>query len=186
MSESVQSYNLFGTDISYILRKHPRARRTSLTIYPDGKVTVTIPTFATILAATRLLNTKKEWLKRNLSKIANRNDVFLPKLNKKERANARIYIVTRVEYFKSVHGFVCNRIYVRDQKRQWGSCSAKKNLNFNYRLALLPQHLCDYVIVHELCHLKELNHSKRFWDLVGSIMPEYKKLDTELKRYIIS
>ena len=63
----------------------------------------------------------------------------------------------------------------------WGSCSSKKNLNFSYRLYFLPEYLSDYIIIHELCHLKEMNHSKRFWDLVALVCPSYKDYRRELK-----
>jgi hypothetical protein len=65
---------------------------------------------------------------------------------------------------------------------RWGSCSKKGNLNFNYKIALLPQRHSDYVIVHELCHLREFNHSKKFWDLVEQAVPNHRALRTELKR----
>lgn len=74
-----------------------------------------------------------------------------------------------------------NRVAIRDQKSRWGSCSSKANLNFNYRLALIPLHLAEYVVVHELCHLKEMNHAKSFWELVSIAMPNYGELKEELK-----
>ena len=62
----------------------------------------------------------------------------------------------------------------REQKTRWGSCSSEKNLNFNWKLILAPPEVLDYVVVHELCHLKEMNHSKAFWEEVGKVMPEYE------------
>jgi len=72
-------------------------------------------------------------------------------------------------------------VSIRNQKTRWGSCSRQKNLSFSYRLFLLPPRFCDYVIVHELCHLKEMNHSPKFWALVARTFPDYKKLRREMK-----
>ncbi len=79
------------------------------------------------------------------------------------------------------YGFVYNRVAIKDARSRWGSCSQKKNLNFNYRLVFLPPHLVDYIIVHELCHLKEFNHGPNFWVLVAETMPTYKEYIQELK-----
>jgi hypothetical protein len=78
-------------------------------------------------------------------------------------------------------GITYGRISVRDQKTRWGSCSSKGNLNFNYRLYYMPQHLMDYVIIHELSHRKQMNHSKLFWAEVQKYCPNYKKCVNELK-----
>lgn len=72
-------------------------------------------------------------------------------------------------------------VRIRNSKTRWGSCSAKGNLNFHYKLVLLPPHLADYVIVHELCHLRELNHSLRFWSLVARHVPNYAYVRRELQ-----
>ena len=79
--------------------------------------------------------------------------------------------------------FTYNRISVRNQKTRWGSCSSKNNLNFNYKVVFLPDNLTRYLIIHELCHLKYLNHSKEYWGLVKSIFPGYKKVQKELKTF---
>lgn len=73
------------------------------------------------------------------------------------------------------------RISIKNARTRWGSCSSKGNLNFSYRLSLLPPHLSDYVIIHELCHLREFNHSSRFWDLVAMLDPDYALHREELK-----
>ena len=94
---------------------------------------------------------------------------------------ARSVIHERLEYWNQFYGYEYNRVAIRNQKTCWGSCTAKKNLNFNYKLILLPPHLLDYIVVHELCHLGELNHSKNFWNLVAQTLPEYKSHIKELK-----
>lgn len=88
---------------------------------------------------------------------------------------ARALIIARLEHFNQFYNFKYKRIAIRDTKRSWGSCSALKNLNFNYKLLFLPACLRDYVIVHELCHLKELHHRDSFWNEVARLMPDYKE-----------
>ena len=95
---------------------------------------------------------------------------------------ARALILERLAYFNQYYGYEWNRVSIRNQRRCWGSCSSKKNLNFSYKLLLLPPHLCDYIIVHELCHLKEMNHGKAFWQLVAETLPDYKTRIKELKQ----
>jgi predicted metal-dependent hydrolase len=90
-------------------------------------------------------------------------------------------VVKRLEYFNSTYGFTYNNVRIKKQKTRWGSCSEKKNINFNFKLLFLPPELSDYIIVHELCHLGEFNHSKRFWNLVAKTMPNYLELKNQLK-----
>ena len=94
---------------------------------------------------------------------------------------ARALVLARLEYWNQFYGYSYNRVAIRNQKTCWGSCTAKKNLNFSYKLMFLPPHLMDYIIVHELCHLAELNHGKKFWSLVLQTIPEYKKYIKELR-----
>ncbi len=97
------------------------------------------------------------------------------------KEQARELAHARLEYFNQFYGFTYNRVAIRAQRTRWGSCSKKGNLNFNYRIALLPPALVDYLIVHELCHLKEMNHSSRFWKLVEHTLPDYKARRKALK-----
>jgi predicted metal-dependent hydrolase len=87
---------------------------------------------------------------------------------------AKDYIVRRVEQLARQHGFEYKRITIKSQSTRWGSCSSKHNLNFNWRLIMAPPAAIDYVIIHELCHLRELNHSARFWRLVAQYCPNYE------------
>jgi len=99
----------------------------------------------------------------------------------KHRESARALVHERVEFWRNVYNIVVRKIAIRNQRSRWGSCSKNGNLNFNYRIVHLPPHLVDYLIVHELCHIKEFNHSKAFWDLVGQGIPEFSKVRRELK-----
>ncbi len=75
------------------------------------------------------------------------------------------------------------KVFIKDTVSRWGSCSSKGNLNFSYRLAVIPQHLAEYIVAHELCHLKEFNHSNQFWLLVEKTIPDYEARKEELKKY---
>lgn len=94
---------------------------------------------------------------------------------------ARELVLARLAHFNTHYGLVWNRVAIRNQRRCWGTCTSLKNLNFNYKILLLPPHLQDYIIVHELCHLKELNHGQAFWDLVGEQIPDYQARVAELR-----
>ena len=89
----------------------------------------------------------------------------------------------RLEYYAPRLGVAFNRVAIRDQKSRWGSCSAKQNLNFNWKLIMAPPEVLDYVVIHELCHLIEFNHSPRFWRLVEGQMPEYECWKKWLKEH---
>ena len=89
----------------------------------------------------------------------------------------------RLEYYAPRLGVTFNRVAIRDQKSRWGSCSAKQNLNFNWKLIMAPPEVLDYVVIHELCHLIEFNHSPRFWRLVEGQMPEYECWKRWLKEH---
>ncbi|MEI6480632.1 MAG: M48 family metallopeptidase [bacterium] len=96
---------------------------------------------------------------------------------------ARGLALSRLEYFNQFYNFKYGTVRIKAQTTRWGSCSSKGNLNFNYKMALLPPHLVDYLVVHELCHLGEFNHSQNFWDLVGKTIPNYLELRAELKSF---
>jgi len=96
---------------------------------------------------------------------------------------ARQIISSRVEYFANECHFTYGRIAIRNSRRSWGSCSSLGNLNFHYRLAFLPKELLDYVVVHELCHLRHFNHSPAFWAEVAKILPTYQSLRADLRQY---
>ncbi len=101
----------------------------------------------------------------------------------KERA--RVFINERLEYFNAHYQLQYKRVFIKNQKSCWGSCSANANLNFNYKLVFLPPHLADYVIIHELCHLAELNHSPAFWAHVAKACPDFAQHRNELRRTFV-
>ena len=113
--------------------------------------------------------------------IKKRKPAKINTLYKKHKEDARTLIHDRLEYWAPICGVIYKRISIRDTKRSWGSCSSKGNLNFSYKLLFLPKCVSDYIIVHELCHLKELNHSERFWQHVEIALPNYLDLKNELR-----
>ncbi len=169
--------------VVYMLRKSRRARRMRLAVYCDGSIVITTPLDLRENIAERFIQEKANWLfsKTALSKeqtiIRYSHDDYL-----KHKEEAYILAVERTEHFNKTYKFRYNKIKIKNQKTRWGSCSKKGNLNFNYKIALLSQQLSDYIIVHELCHLKEFNHSKKFWKLVEKAIPDYIKTRNELKR----
>jgi predicted metal-dependent hydrolase len=94
---------------------------------------------------------------------------------------ARQMVHARIAYWNQFYGLEFKRVAIRNQRRCWGSCTSLKNLNFSYKLLFLPEHLQDYIVVHELCHLQELNHGENFWALVAQQVPNYKAHIVELR-----
>jgi predicted metal-dependent hydrolase len=104
----------------------------------------------------------------------NRNEHIRELLDKWYRIQAKKILEERTMYYAGKLNVKPKRIVIKDQKTKWGSCSSKGNINYNYRIVMAPLNIIDYLVVHELCHLIELNHSQRFWNLVESILPNYK------------
>ncbi len=182
----VKKLTLGSEKIEYTVRKHRTAKRLKLAIYCDGNCVVTLPWRMGFLSADEFIRKNAEWVleKMKAMKKIGRNSLFarhdhVEYLKLKE--HAREMVTKRLEKFNAIYGFKYKGVAIRNQKTRWGSCSSKGNLNFNYKILLLPQRHADYIIVHELCHLKEFNHSKRFWNLVAQAIPEYEKIVEQLR-----
>ncbi len=100
----------------------------------------------------------------------------------KYKALASIIAEERMRYFNEFYNYKWKKIFIKNQKTRWGSCSKRGNINFNYKIALLPPKISDYIIVHELCHLGEFNHSQNFWNLVAKTIPDYKEIRNDLRK----
>ena len=175
-------------EIDCTLKKVRRSKHLRITIHQDKRVVVTAPIYTSYKTMERFLDSQKDWIKNKLSKLKD-NKSTLPSGGvthyKKHKEQARALVNNRLEYFNQFYGFEYNRISIRNQKTRWGSCSRKKNLNFNYKIIFLTQEQADYIIVHELCHLKEMNHSKSFWLLVLKEILDYKEIRKMLKKQAI-
>lgn len=173
-------------EVEYTLRVSRRARRMRLAVYCDGNFVVTAPRFMSMGAIERFIVSKGSWILDKLGYFKSISGTVFVKGKRKDylnnRARAMALVRERVEYFNRAYGFSFNKISIKNQKTRWGSCSRKGNLNFNYKIVHLSDKLADYLIVHELCHLGEFNHSQKFWDLVSREIPDYLKRRKELKK----
>lgn len=175
----------------YNIRIIKTKRKTvSLTIEDDGNVTVRAPLYMSRPEIERLLKDKSGWIEKHLCRIKERQQLMsseetggtLCAQELKELADrAASYIPERVKFYADIAGVAYGRITIRNQRTRWGSCSGKGNLNFNCLLMLMPPEIIDYVVVHELCHRKEMNHSKAFWTEVEKVLPDYEKRRKWLK-----
>jgi len=178
-----------GRKIFYNLKKNKRSKNMRITIHCDGNCVVSAPRWTSNYFIERFIFAKAEWI---IDKI----DAFkksgigkkrlLNSLSKKEyfenKEKARKLIEERLKYFNGFYNFNFKNVRIGRQRTRWGSCSKAGNLNFNYKLFFLPQKMADYVIVHELCHLEEFNHSRDFWNLVSRTFPDYREIIRELKK----
>ncbi len=185
-----------------------KAKRISITVKRDGEILLVVPYRKTsvlqnllIRKAEVFLKKKESWILAQKTRIEARVKQRKDASENREASSAiqftknihtrgelKIYIESRIKHFRTIyseqyglHGFTFKNIFIKNTKTRWGSCSKRGNLNFSTRLAGLTERECDYVIVHELCHLKEFNHSPNFWKLVKLVIPEYLDLRASMR-----
>ena len=173
-----------GLNFAYEIKRSVRDTAV-IQITPKGQVIAKVPSFFNDRAVSNFVWSKRYWIERHLAKIRRRALEQPAPYTDQELAtfkrSARADLIPRVERYAALMGLKYGQISVRAQKSRWGSCSAKGNLNFNCLLILLPEEVRDYVVVHELAHLREMNHSEMFWAEVEKIIPDYKLRRKELK-----
>lgn len=173
-------------EVRYTLRVSKRARGVRLSVACGGVFTVTAPPEMAQRRIEEFIVRKSQWVLDKIKYFSKFPRAVFIKNRKKHFAEHKEKALTlvreRLEHFNQLYGFNWNKLAIRNQTSRWGSCSRERNLNFNYKLALLPLRLADYIIVHELCHLKELNHSPKFWALVAETLPEHRDLRKELRK----
>lgn len=172
-------------EISYALRRRRGLRSVRLAIYPDGAFVVTAPKWYPMYIIRKFLEEKAEWIFARLQNVdftalAEKKNADKLKYQEQKKL-ARLIITERLKFFNRHYNFAFQRVSIKNQKTCWGSCSRDGNLNFNYKIATLSKELRDYVVVHELCHLQELNHSPQFWSLVAKAVPDYKSVRRKLR-----
>lgn len=168
--------------------RRSKRKSAAIKITADMQIVVFVPLYVSDNEIERMVISKSKWIDEHMLKVQSTIDER-SKLEKitfeqiKELANQAVeYIPKRVKYYAEKENFVYNKITIKNLVSRWGSCSTKGNLNFNCLLMLTPDYVIDYVVVHELCHLREMNHSEKFWAEVEKIMPDYQRAELWLKQ----
>ena len=171
------------------------SRRTmGLEVTADGRVKARVPNRTADAVVEKFVKERAGWIaekyllqkaRQEKQKLARgtRDYEQNPALEARYRELARAVIGQRVSYFAAKVGVTYGGISIRDQKTRWGSCSGRGNLNFNWKLVLMPPEVLDYVVVHELAHRKQMNHSPLFWAEVGRVLPDYESRRRWLKEH---
>jgi predicted metal-dependent hydrolase len=165
--------------IAYKIRKSAKAKRVSIKIDQNRQVSLIIPPRFPEYLAKQFIIQKQAWIEDKLSTIP--ENIYTQEHYKQNKESAREIITKRVQYWTQIMGLSYNRLSIRHTNTRWGSCSSKRNLNFSYKLMFLEPELMDYIIIHELAHLVEMNHSKRFWNIVETYCEDYLELRFKLQ-----
>ena len=187
--------------MEYEIKESVRAKYLRIQVDSDGCVSVIKPSRISLKQVESFLASRTSWIlntqrvfqerrerdEKKRAKLGIPTPIQLPKPRRGSKAykeavqQARTIAKGRLEHFNTQYRFPYGTISIRNQKTRWGSCSATGNLSFNYRIAYLPSNLQDYLIVHELCHVQEHNHSERFWNLVAQTVPNHRLLRNQLR-----
>jgi hypothetical protein len=144
------------------LVRDARARRYVLRVNDDGSLRLTLPRWGSLGAARRFARAEHAWIERERARLL-------------RMAQPPLAAADRLRQLAARHNFRVGRISIRDQRSRWGSCSPNGNISLNWRLVLMPDHVRDYVILHELAHLRVPNHSRRFWRLMSELCPAWQE-----------
>ena len=169
-----------------LFERSKRAKRINISVKPFQGVRVAVPHISSFKEAEEFVHTKIAWIKRQLEKMKQYEGEYNYNPGNADyidRAKAKIALVKRLKWLASKYGFSYNRVFIRNQKTRWGSCSGKNNISLNMQLVRLPDELVDYVILHELAHTIKKNHSKAFWAEMDKLVGNGKQMSSRLKSY---
>lgn len=181
---SQQEIFIVDDDIQYTVRRSRRAKYMRIEVGVRGDISVVMPAFVSYKQIHAFVYEKRSWIRSTTQKYAEQKTLSLTGTRDeylKYKKVAQSIISQKVSYWNRYYNFDYNRISIKNMKTQWGSCSSKGNLNFNYKCIFLNEKQLDYIVVHELCHLRQMNHSSRFWDLVAQTIPDCKQLAREVR-----
>jgi predicted metal-dependent hydrolase len=167
--------------------RHPRARRYIVCVRRDGSVRVTIPRGGSTREARAFAVDQRGWIERQRLRMEAERAVTPPKadpgVERTDRARAARELPARLLDLATAYGLAVSRISVRNQRWRWGSCSRDGHICLNWRLVRMPAWVRDYVMIHELMHLKRLDHSPKFWKLVAAACPEHDRARKWLREF---
>ena len=167
-----------------LFQKSKRAKKINISIQSNKSIRVAVPLYLSYKFAEDIVYSKINWIQKNLEKISQK--INLQKNNIPiNKVQAKDFLIDRINFISKQNNFPLNRVFIKNQKTRWGSCSSKNNINLNIQLYRLPSDLIDYVIFHELVHLYVRNHSSEFWRMLIEYVPNARSLDNRLKEYLI-
>ena len=157
--------------------RHPRARRYVVRVRDDGTVRVTVPRWGSKREAKAFADSQRAWVHKQLARVAQQRaeprEEMPANLERELRARATRELPPRLLELAARHGLSVVRVSVRNQQWRWGSCSPNGHICLNWRLVRMPDWIRDYIMIHELMHLKRMDHSPKFWKLVALACPDY-------------
>jgi predicted metal-dependent hydrolase len=163
--------------------RHPRARRYVIRVTDEGVVRVTIPRWGSKREASAFAASQQPWIAKQLAHLDARPSIGADRtVDRAALERAKQELPARLLELAAQHGLVVTRVSIRNQQWRWGSCSPNGHICLNWRLVTMPEWVRDYVLVHELMHLKRMDHSSRFWKLVAAACPEYQRARDWLRR----
>jgi predicted metal-dependent hydrolase len=168
-----------------LVERSCRAKRISMTIRPFKGVRVAVPLGVSFEKACLFVYSKLGWIKKHTEKMK-RLEQEATEIKNGHNINpveARKRLIKRLDVLSDLYGYKYNRVFIRNQKTLWGSCSGKNNISLNVNLAGLPDELIDYTILHELVHTRVKDHSRQFWDELDGLVGNAKKMDRQLSFY---
>jgi len=157
-----------------------RARRYVMRVRPDGDVRVTIPRGGSKAEALRFADRHLDWARRQRSRVLSARRPA--SLDRELRDRAARELPPQLLALAAQHGLEVQRVSIRNQRSRWGSCSSRGHISLNFRLLLMPDFVREYILVHELMHMRQANHSIRFWRLVEAACPRFREAERWLKR----
>ncbi len=169
-----------------LFERSKKAKHLNISVKPFTGVRVAVPDGLSFQKAEEFVYTKTDWIRRCLVRMKQyeeRDETASAASNDIDRAKAKRKLTGRLKHLAGKYGFTYNRVFIRNQKTRWGSCSNKNNINLNIKVSRLPEELMDYVILHELVHTKIKNHSNNFWAAMNRQVGDGKGMASRLREY---
>ena len=183
----VKSKTITVSDIGEVTFERSRkAKYVNISVRPFNLIRVAVPAGVSIAVAKEIAEAKAGWIKHQMHNMKQAEQAYSNLVKNHEPihwADAKKKIIRRLNELSMAHDIPFNKVFVRNQKTRWGSCSVKKNISLNIKIARLPDDLMDYVIVHEIVHIRHHNHSKSYWRELGRLVENAKELDEQLDQH---